>query len=65
MISKIETAMSNFGHSIQKLLFWTELEKIGNTEERREYKLPWRSHNQPIIKCSYKVQFKYQFHTIE
>lgn len=56
--------MSNFGHSIQKLLFWTELEKIGNTEERREYKLPWRSHNQPIIKCSYKVQFKYQFHTI-
>lgn len=56
--------MSNFGHSIQRLLFWTELKRIENTEERREFKLPWCSHNQLIIKCSHEVQFKYPFHTI-
>lgn len=56
--------MSNFGHSIQRLLFWAELKRIENTEDRREFEFPWCSHNQLIIKCSHKVQFKYRFHTI-
>lgn len=32
--------------------------------KKGECKLPWCSHNQVIMKCSHKVQFKYQCHKI-